>query len=211
MQKPQRTQRIHAKIAENLTFTVRYKYKITYSSAFTNREEFRNWLNKNHNQTEPIWIEYYKDGRPGISYKDTLDEALCFGWIDSTIKRIDEKIYVRKFLKRHKNSKWSEVNKAHVQRLITEGFMTEFGMQAIEEARINGQWNKTDDREDYIDAAGLREVLRKKMKNINEFDKLSDSLKKHYSLYYFVAKREETRNKRKEMIIEYMKTKRRFL
>ncbi len=179
--------------------------------SFTNRKEFRKYLFANHSQTEPIWIEYYKDGRPGISYKETLDEALCFGWIDSTIKRIDEKIYVRKFLKRHKNSKWSFRNKGHVQRLIANGLMTEFGMKAIDEARTNGQWDKTDEREDYININGLRALLIKKIKNSGDFDKLSESLKEHYSLYYFVAKKEETRSKRLEMIIEYMKTKRRFI
>ena len=179
--------------------------------SFANRTEFQVWLETNHSQIEPIWIEYYKDGRPGISYKDTLDVALCFGWIDSTIKRIDEKIYVRKLLKRHKNSKWSKINKEHVQRLIAEGLMTEFGFKAIDEAKTNGQWHKKDEREDYIDVNGLRKVLIKEIKDPGDFDKLNDSLKEHYSLYYFVAKREETRNKRLEMIIEYMKTKRRFI
>ena len=168
-------------------------------------------MNKNHSQLEPIWIEYYKDGRQGISYAETLDEALCFGWIDSTIKRIDEKIYIRKFLKRHKNSKWSFRNKEHVQRLIAEGVMTEFGQQAIDEAKSNGQWDKNDERENYINVSGLQEILIKKIENSDDFDKLSDSLKEHYSLYYFVAKREETRSKRLEMIVEYMKTKRRFI
>jgi uncharacterized protein YdeI (YjbR/CyaY-like superfamily) len=179
--------------------------------AFINRKEFRKWLVINHSLTEPIWIEFYKDGRKSIAYKEALEEALSFGWIDSTIKRIDDKIYVRKFLKRHRNSKWSEINKAIVQELITKGLMTEFGMQAIQDARNNGQWDKADEREDYIDIEGLRKVLLDKMEDINDFDKLSESLKNHYSLYYFVAKREETRSKRLEMIVEYMKTKRRFL
>ena len=179
--------------------------------SFKNRTEFRKWLEINHSQTEPVWIEFYKDGRKGILYKDALEEALSFGWIDSTIKKIDEKIYVRKFLKRHKNSKWSKVNKAIVQELISKGLMTEFGEAAISQAKSNGQWDKPDEREEYFDVEGLRNALMHKIKDLNEYDKLSESLKKHYSLYYFIARREETRNKRMEKIIDYMKTKKRFL
>jgi uncharacterized protein YdeI (YjbR/CyaY-like superfamily) len=179
--------------------------------AFKNRSGFRKWLEINCKQTASIWIEFYKDGREGIKYKEALEEALSFGWIDSLIKKIDEKVYVRKFSKRNKASNWSEINKLIVRQLINKGLMTQYGNEAIEEAKKNGQWNKKDPREEYINIDGLRQVLIGEINNINEFDELSDSLKKHYSLAYFAAKKAETRNKRLETIIDYMKTKKRFL
>lgn len=179
--------------------------------SFKNRSEFRKWLDRHQSQTDSIWIEFYKDGRMGIQYKEALEEALSYGWIDSLIKKIDEQIYVRKFSKRKKISKWSELNKSIVQELIRNGKMTQFGEDAIKEAKRNGQWNKGDGREEYIDVDGLRKVLCEEIENIKDFDKLSDSLKKHYSLVYFTSKQEETRKIRLKAIVEYMKSKKRFM
>jgi uncharacterized protein YdeI (YjbR/CyaY-like superfamily) len=179
--------------------------------SFRNRNEFRKWLETHYGQTTSIWIEFYKDGRKGIKYKETLEEALSFGWIDSLIKKVDEKIYIRKFSKRSQESKWSELNKKIVGELIKKGLMTKYGEEAIKQAKRNGQWDKQDEREEYLDVEALRNILIGKIKNINDFDELSDSLKKHYSLAYFVARKTETRSKRLGMIIEYMKTKKRFL
>ena len=85
--------------------------------SFQSREDFRNWLFENHSDKEPIWIEYYKDDRKGINYIESLEEALCFGWIDSLIKKIDERIYLRRFSHRNDKSKWSKVNKDLVVKL----------------------------------------------------------------------------------------------
>jgi uncharacterized protein YdeI (YjbR/CyaY-like superfamily) len=179
--------------------------------SFKNRSAFRLWLEKNCLENDPIWIEFYKDGTVGISYQEALEEALAFGWIDSLIKKIDDRVYVRKFSKRKKGSRWSDTNKKIVDDLIKNGLMTKYGQDAVDEAKKNGQWYKEDERNEYINIEGLRDVLIRTIDNIDEFDALSDSLKKHYSLVYFAAKREETRNKRLEMIVEYMKTKKRFL
>jgi len=179
--------------------------------SFKNKQEFLDWLQMNCLSSDPIWIEFYKDGTAGISYSDALDVALSFGWIDSLIKKIDERVYVRKFSKRNPDSRWSESNKKRVERLIKSREITEQGFAAIEEAKKNGRWSKGDEREEIIDVEGLREILKDRLENINEFDNLSSSLKRHYSLVYFAAKKEETREKRLKMIIEYMKTKKRFM
>jgi len=178
---------------------------------FTTKEDFHRWLEKNSLKCSSIWIEFYKDGTNGISYNDALDEALTFGWIDSLIKKVDERIYLRKFSRRNLKSKWSEVNKRKAEELIRTGKMTQIGFETVEEAKRNGEWNKKDEREDLIDVNGLRELIKQCAIDINEFDKLSQSLKEHYSMVYYSAKKEETRSKRLNLIIEYMKTKKRFM
>ena len=178
---------------------------------FKSRPEYRKWLANNCLTHESIWMEFYKDGTKGITYNDALEESLCFGWIDSLIKKIDERVYVRKFSKRKSNSNWSALNRKKVGELIDKGLMTEFGMKAIEDAKSNGQWEKRDEREEMADVNGLRQVIRSRTGRVGEYDKLSDSLKRHYSVVYFSAKREDTRNKRLKLIIEYMKTKKRFM
>lgn len=178
---------------------------------FSGRAECRKWLEDNYRQDEPVWIEYYKDGRKGISYQESLEEALCFGWIDSLIRKIDEAVYVRKFSKRKKNSRWSENNKKLVLKLVKKGVVAQPGMDSIEEAKRNEMWKRKDEREDLADIEGLRKILKKKMSHIKEFDGLSESLRKHYSIVYYSAKTEKTRMKRFDIIIEYMKTKRRFM
>lgn len=101
---------------------------------FPNKKAFRSWLFENHNKSPGIWLVFYKKQVKidCVGYKDALEEALCFGWIDSIIKKIDEEKYVRKFTPRTSTSKWSEVNKRIVTTLINEGRMTEFGLKKID-------------------------------------------------------------------------------
>jgi uncharacterized protein YdeI (YjbR/CyaY-like superfamily) len=181
------------------------------TNSFKNKNHFHKWLEKNCLNNKSIWIEFYKDGTEGISYNDALNESLAFGWIDSLIKKVDERVYVRMFSKRKANSKWSDVNKKKVAELIRNGEMTKYGLKAIEEAKKNGQWDKEDERKEIINVEELREVLKKRIKSIDEYDNLSGSLKQHYSLFYFSAKKLETKEKRLGMIVEYMKTKKRFM
>ncbi len=178
---------------------------------FKTRLEYRKWLEKNCLTHESIWMEFYKDGSEGISYNDALEESLCFGWIDSLIKRIDERVYVRKFSKRKPRSNWSALNRKKAEELIDRGLMTEHGMKAIETAQNNGQWSKSDEREEIVDVDGLRRIIMNRTGLGDAYDRLSEPLKKHYSTVYFSARREDTRNKRLELIMEYMKTKKRFM
>jgi len=96
-----------------------------------NRVEWRTWLAENHNRVSEIWLIYYKKetGISSIAYEESLDEALCYGWVDSLIKKLDDTKYVRKFTPRKDNSKWSLVNKKRVEVLISDGLMNEHGMK----------------------------------------------------------------------------------
>jgi uncharacterized protein YdeI (YjbR/CyaY-like superfamily) len=109
--------------------------KIAY---FTKRREWRAWLAANHQSEKEIWlIDYLKNSeKTGLAYNDAVDEALCFGWIDSTVKKIDEATIARRFTPRRPNSPLSEMNKERVRRLIKAGRMTPAGLAAAGDLSI---------------------------------------------------------------------------
>ena len=109
-------------------------------------DEWRTWLNKNHDKANEIWLTFYKKhtGRECLSLSDSVDEAICFGWIDSTTKRIDEERYIHKFTPRKPKSIWSKINKNKALRMIKKERMTEAGLVKINEAKKNGFWQNPD-------------------------------------------------------------------
>ena len=98
-----------------------------------NRKEWRAWLAKHHETAPEIWLIYYKkdSGKPRIPYNDAVEEALCYGWIDSLLKPIDRKKYAQRYSPRKQNSKLSDMNRERVHRLIEAGRMTKAGLAAI--------------------------------------------------------------------------------
>lgn len=108
------------------------------------REEWRAWLEENHSEEKEIWLLYYKKhtGQPRIPYDDAVEEALCYGWIDSIVKRIDDETFMQKFTPRKVKSNWSDLNKKRVKELIEQGLMEKPGLEIIEIAKKNGSWNK---------------------------------------------------------------------
>lgn len=166
----------------------------------TDRKAWRAWLAENHAKEKETWLIYPKkaSGKPRIPYNDAVEEALCFGWIDSIVKKIDEEKYARKFTPRKKNSVWSELNKKRIQKVIKEGRMTEFGMEKVIAAKKDGSWNKVikvptvsvTAPVDFINA------LKKNKKAKSNFDKLPLSHKKKFYMWINIAKKEETRERR---------------
>jgi uncharacterized protein YdeI (YjbR/CyaY-like superfamily) len=98
-----------------------------------NRVEWRRWLEKNHRRAPEIWLIYYRkeSGKPRIPYNDAVEEALCFGWIDSILKPMDGSRYAQRFSPRRAKSKLSPMNRERVYRLIDAGQMTPAGLEAI--------------------------------------------------------------------------------
>lgn len=163
------------------------------------RKEWRDWLSKNHNKETDVWLVYYKKetGRPTIKYGDSVEEALCFGWIDSIIKKIDEEKYVRKFTPRKPDSYWSEPNKQRVEKMIRIGRMTPFGLSKIEAAKKSGLWDKNARPQLLFEMLPeFEEALKKNSRAKEIFEKLSSSHKKQYLGWIEVAKRPETKEKR---------------
>ena len=111
--------------------------KITNTLYAKSCAEWRHWLENNHQNLNEVWLIFYKEhtGKPSISYDDALDEALCYGWIDSIIQKIDEEKYARKFTVRRNIRKWSDSNKRRVERLIKESRMTQFGLEKIDDLK----------------------------------------------------------------------------
>ena len=169
-----------------------------------NRHDFRHWLEKNHSQKESIWIRLNKVDKSGLKPAEALEEALCFGWIDSIIKRQDETYYLKKFSPRRPKSNWSEFNKKLVSKLLKEGRIAPPGLRAIETAKRNGSWNKPDNLPDVTPAmlGELYAVLIGAGLEVEKFDSLNASQKKNYCFYYFAAKKVETRLKRVKRIID---------
>ena len=164
----------------------------------TSPEGWRNWLEKNHQLKQSVWLVYYKTSTkvPSISWSEAVDEALCFGWIDSTKKTIDQERYMQYFSKRKPNSSWSKINKEKVAQLIQNNLMTKAGMDCIETAKQNGTWSILDDIERLIVPEDLKIALSKNESSTQFFQSQSKSMKKIMLYWVASAKRMETRKKR---------------
>ena len=109
------------------------------------RQHWRAWLEKNHAvEKSGIWLVYYKQhtGKPTLGYSESVEEALCFGWVDSLVRKLDEEKFARKFTPRKDNSSWSESNRKRVEKLIAQKRMTEHGLARVAAARASGTWDK---------------------------------------------------------------------
>lgn len=108
---------------------------ITETVYVASREEWREWLANHHQEKREIWLICYKKGtgQPSIPYDDSVEEAICFGWVDGMTKSIDEHKYGLRFTPRKRNSNWSESNVARVAKMLNRGRMTESGMAAVPE------------------------------------------------------------------------------
>ena len=168
------------------------------------RAEWRTWLSENHESAQSIWLIYYRSSsnKPSLSWSDAVDEALCFGWIDSTKKTIDKESYMQYFSKRKPNSMWSKINKEKVAKLIKENLMTDAGFQSIVIAKENGSWNALDDIEALIVPRDLKEALATNREAMAFFNGLSNSAKKLLLHWVTFAKRPETRKKRIVELVE---------
>ena len=168
------------------------------------RQEWREWLQDNHDKKQSVWLIYYKkkSNIPTVIYSEAVDEALCFGWIDSKSKPIDELKHMQFFSRRKPNSVWSRVNKEKIERLTNEGLMTEAGYEIIEIAKQNGSWTILDEAEALIIPDDLDKELQKRKNAKEYFLSLSRSDKRNILQWLVLAKRQETREKRIAEIVE---------
>lgn len=160
--------------------------------------DWRKWLKKNHQSKQSIWLVYFRVSTKiaSITWSEAVDEALCFGWIDSTKKTIDKERYMQYFSKRKINSTWSKINKEKVTNLIQNNLMTKAGLESIEIAKQNGSWIILDDVENLIIPEDLKIALNKNEGSMEFFQSQSKSMKKIMLYWLMSAKRIETRKKR---------------
>lgn len=168
------------------------------------RQEWREWLEDNHLEKQSIWLIYYKKKTniPTVTYSDAVDEALCFGWIDSKAKSIDKQKSIQFFSKRKVKSVWSKVNKDKVARLTETGLMAQAGLNSVEIAKQNGSWTILDEAEALIIPNDLELEFQKSPNSKDYFLSLSRSDKRNILQWLTMAKRSETRMKRMEEIVE---------
>ena len=168
------------------------------------REAWRTWLAEHHATSAGIWLVFGKKGSgvQTVSLEEAVEEAVCFGWIDSQLKRIDDRTHALRFSPRKPTSVWSQSNKDRVERLTAQGRMTPAGLAAVAAAKASGRW----------DAATRREVLMAVPEDLEAalaarpgaregFARLPDSHKKQFIDWVAQAKRDETRRRRIDEVV----------
>lgn len=174
---------------------------------FKTRDEWRSWLKNNHDNEIVVWLIYYKKhvNKKSVVQSKAVEEALCFGWIDSIVKKIDEERYMQKFTPRNENSIWSDINKERVAILIKNRKMTEAGMKKINAAKQNGFWDKNYTVSDIKNIPMELEIaLSKNRIARSNFNKLASSYQMQYMQWIGTAKKEETRKRRCEKAIQLL-------
>ena len=173
----------------------------------SSRKEWRSWLNDNHSTVQEVWLVYYKKhtGKPSISYGESLEEALCFGWIDGIKKRIDEEKYTHRFTPRKLSSKWSARNVRLAKKLIEEGKMTPSGLSAFNQrAGYDDEVLAVKRTKEITLPKEIEAAIKANEKAWINFVNLAAGYKKQYILWITSAKKVETREKRTKETIKLL-------
>lgn len=160
--------------------------------------EWRTWLKHNHQSERSVWLIIFKkeSETPSVFYPEAVDEALCFGWIDSKPNKRDEESYYQFFSKRNPKSKWSRVNKEKVAKLIKEELMEPAGYQMIEIAKQNGTWTALDDVENLVIPEDMQKLFKENKTAFVNWERFPRSTKRGILEWILNAKRPDTRQKR---------------
>ena len=172
---------------------------------FRNRAQWRAWLVENHAEETEAWLIIYKVKyrNLGLTLNAAVEEALCFGWIDSLMNTLDERRFALRFSPRKPDSVWAQSNIHRVEKLIAEGKMTAAGQRMIDAAKESGEWDAAIRREQ-VDRipADLETALRQRVGGIDAYQSLTDSRKKRYIYWLQSAKRADTKQRRIQRILE---------
>ena len=162
------------------------------------RAELRRWLEENHESSPGVWFVRWKKGRPRhVPYGDIAEEALCFGWIDSQARPLDDDRSLILLTPRRPNSKWSKVNKERIERLEAAGQMHPAGLATVDQAKASGTWNALDDVDALVEPPDLTEALDRNPAARHTWDGFPPSAKRAILTWILSAKRPETRAKRR--------------
>jgi uncharacterized protein YdeI (YjbR/CyaY-like superfamily) len=164
------------------------------------RAEWRKWLRANHASSRGIWLIVAKksSGTQGISYDDAVEEALCYGWIDSRTNTVDATRYKLQMTPRKSGSVWSKPNKRRIEKLIEDGRMAPAGLAKIKAAKMDGSWTRLDKIDRLEIPADLKQAFSANPEAKRNFETFSDSSKRIILYWITGAKRAETRRKRVE-------------
>jgi len=150
--------------------------KISKTLYIRNRKQWRSWLSKNYDNKNEIWLIYYRKsaGKPRIPYNDAVEEALCFGWIDSIIKHLDDERFVQRFSPRLPKSQLSEMNKERIRRLIRNKKMTKAGLNAIDGIFDH----KKDKKHKFVIDLDILKAIKENKQAWKNFQKFSEGYKR---------------------------------
>ena len=172
------------------------------------REQWRRWLEENHASEREIWLIYHKQhtGKPRIPYGDAVEEAICFGWIDSIVKRIDDDRFMQKFTCRTNKNKWSELNVKRAKKMIAAGKMTPAGQTMIPPEILDGTVKPEPPvkKREAPMPIELEQRLDQNPIALENFSHLPPSQQKNYKLWIGTAKKPETRIKRADEAIQLL-------
>jgi uncharacterized protein YdeI (YjbR/CyaY-like superfamily) len=168
------------------------------------RKEWRKWLEKNHQTEKFIWLVIYrkKSKTPSVYYDEAVEEALCFGWIDSKGNERDSESFYLFFAQRNPKSNWSKINKQRVERMTAEGLMTSNGQKLIDLAKTNGTWDAMEEIDNLVIPADLKNMFARNKKAFKNFEAFPPSSKKIILNWILSAKRQETREQRIKQTVE---------
>lgn len=167
------------------------------------RNQWRSWLEENHLSEERVFLISYKKhtGKKSINHRAQLEEALCFGWVDTTVKRIDEDKYGRHFVKRKVTANWSKNTLSYADSLLKEGQMSAFGKKMYEQGKKKKALDH--DLPDTLEVPpDLKKAFTKNKKAKNGFENYTKAQQQSHLKWLFRAKREETRQKRIKMLVD---------
>ncbi|WP_422348359.1 YdeI/OmpD-associated family protein [Flagellimonas sp.] len=171
---------------------------------FKNDIEWRKWLHDHHNSSAGIYLILYKVDHhmESMRWEEAVRVALCYGWIDSTVKSLGDGKRRQYFCPRKPKSVWSKVNKDHIEELMANDQMHQSGLESIQIAKENGSWIALDDVENCVVPPDLQKAFNRNKKAFSNFESFTRSQKKSYLYWLNQAKREETRQKRIVEIID---------
>jgi uncharacterized protein YdeI (YjbR/CyaY-like superfamily) len=167
------------------------------------RKQWRDWLAENHDKFSGIWFVYFKKqtGKLRVTYDEAVEEALCFGWIDSLSRMFDEERSKLLFTPRKSKSVWSRLNKERIKRLIDNELMTEIGLAKIEAAKRNGSWNALNASDSLEIPKDLAQAFEENKTAAKNFTAFSDAVKRNILFWIGSAKRDATRASRIEKTV----------
>jgi uncharacterized protein YdeI (YjbR/CyaY-like superfamily) len=168
-----------------------------------NRAAWREWLAQNYATSPGVWFIFYKKatGKPTLTYDEAVEEALCYGWIDSLPRKLDEERHMLYFAPRKPKSVWSKLNKDRVEKLLAQNLIMPPGMEKIEAAKRDGSWDALNNVEAMIMPPDLQEALAANPTAQTNFDAFNNSTKKAIYQQIEAAKRPETRAKRIALVV----------
>lgn len=167
------------------------------------RGDWRGWLAENLDRKDGLWIVYRKKSSSlgGPIYEDLVEEALCFGWIDSRLRRVDDDRMMQWFSPRREGGVWSAVNKRRIDRLTSRGLISAAGQAVIDRAKADGSWSQLDEVDALMVPSDLQTALDATPGAAASYQALSNSATKQYLWWIHSAKRATTRANRIEEII----------